>query len=170
DEGLFDRYGIELKFKGNGYEGKIGCEMEREKALRLYEELHEWCYMLLNIDLKMKDYKKYKLSTKKRLPNVKNMFDLDFCSCRVKKGDEVIDFIVEEVIPDFKGEFEEFYDGRIEFTLSNNFIIDELILPKEYEGVPPRELRIRALRKGTLLRKLSIKGVGDFMKEWKFEA
>ncbi|MHA1506838.1 MAG: hypothetical protein ACTSR0_06650 [Candidatus Asgardarchaeia archaeon] len=168
DEKVSKEYGIELKFKGNRYEGSISCEMERDEAYRLYEELHEWCYMLLN--LKVKDYKRYKLTTKKRLPNVKNMFDVEFCSCRTKKENRVIDFILEEIIPDFKKEFKESYDGEIEFILSNGFLVRELILPEDYKRIPPKELRLKALRRGTLVRTLSIKGIGDFVKKWDFNA
>ena len=151
------------------YEVKIAEKTILAEKLRdLYSKLMGESTILLTIK-PVSGGKDWSMSTKKSYPRPATKGDLkgpdtDFCKAVVPVSDEGTRLVLSEVVPDFKdlpqGTFKQ-------LELSNLYRITDVILPENRGELDFAEVRIKAKRKGVLVRKVSIDG-REFTKEMEF--
>lgn len=148
----------------------------------IYPKLSDTCFILLNIN--PSSGKAWKLTTKDKIPSIKKMQDSPQPSCKPEKQEkcnylqfcekygicinERINFIkvktgsldentinnfIEAFLPDFKEKIPEKFS---EIILANQYIIEGLIDPPNKDGLSPKELREKIIKKGYINRILLI--------------
>ncbi|MEM4244815.1 MAG: hypothetical protein QXR60_01240 [Candidatus Nanoarchaeia archaeon] len=122
---------LDYKKKKGANIGEIKAKLKPEQIKELYEKF-KTNFILLN--LKSKDFS---LSVGKTLPKPGGKIKEDFCKATLPK----------ELLNEFVWETKEFSNAKIRHT----FMINELIVPKEYEN-DYAKARIMAKRKGKIKR------------------
>ena len=141
--------------KTENYKVDIIETVEKERFIDSIEAFRENSYYLMSFS----SGPSCKVTTKKKIPqpSKKKAEDDDiakriqFCSGFLTNTDKNNKLIIESALPDFEGEIP---DGWKKITLTNNYIIKEIELPKNIKDT--KLLRIMAIRKGTLIRTIDV--------------
>jgi hypothetical protein len=154
--------------KTKNFKAKEIVQVEKEKLLKAIEAFRQDSYLLLNFNLGSK----CKVQTKKRIPQPSKKKPLDddvnsriqFSKGYLDNDESTVQMALEEIVTDFKDDLPESWS---KITLTNNYKIDEIIIPKKLKGTKDsRLLRVMAIRKGKLFRTLDIDGDETIEKQY----
>ena len=137
--------------RGKLYTTELDCEVDSKKMRDIYERF-KLKSILLNVNSD-----KLKLICKNSLPKPGGVVKNDFCKLTCEK--EFKDLIIKEFAFDV-GVFKK-------LVIIHEFIIEDLVVPKEYEK-DPSKARYSAKRKGKIIRKINLDGK-EIIKEKEIE-
>jgi hypothetical protein len=141
--------------KTKNYKANISEKISKDSLLKTIEKLRMNSYLLLSFNINSV----CKVSTKKRIPqpSKKKVEDDDlnsriqFCTGVIENTEKNLKLIIDSALPDFKADLPDQFKNLI---LSNNYKIQEIILPKDVKN--SMLLRILAIRKGKIFRSIQI--------------
>ena len=141
--------------KTKNYKADISDKIPRNILLKTIEKLRINSYLLLSFNINPG----CKVSTKKRIPqpSKKKVEEDDinqrvqFCTGVIDNTKKNLELIIDIALKDFKSDLPNQFKNIV---LSNNYKIDEIILPKDVKN--SMLLRIMAIRKGKMFRSLEI--------------
>ncbi|TFG07387.1 MAG: hypothetical protein EU539_05040 [Promethearchaeota archaeon] len=144
--------------KTKNYKANFSDKIDKEKLLKIIDIFRKHSYLLLSFKLNPT----CKISTKKRIPqpSKKKVEDDDinsrvqFCNGVMDNTDKNTKLLIEKAFKDFESEIPNEWSN---ITLTNNYKFSEIILPKDEKD--SLMLRIKAKRKGKLIRTLDVDGV-----------
>ncbi len=147
---------LSMKKSKNLYKATIQMELLAENIKDLYSLLGEKCYLLISI----KPLKGTipRLQTKKSIPKLtEQIIELkpDFCKAYLQSNEEILDVFVKEALPDFQDKIDIPFKN---LNLKNEFVITDIILPENWKSMPSKEVRLKAKRKGKIVRTLIVDG------------
>lgn len=158
------KIGVKMKKSKNVYKAAVKTTVSSEKLRELYAGIGDKSTLLLSINPSSGSWK---LAMKANFPKpitaeVKD--PTSFCNGFLEGNGNVLEDIRRELAPDFVKEI------PLPFTslrLTNLYHIVELVFPEDKDKLPPREVRVKTKRKGTLSRILEVDGQ-KFKKEIPF--
>lgn len=154
--------GAEMKQKKGKerYEAKFADKTIPAKTLRdIYSKLMDDCNILLTAK-PVSGGKEWSMSTKKDYPRQSTKGELkapdtEFCRAVLPVTEEIMKGVLSTVIPDLKNEFQTTFK---QLRVANSYRINEIVLPDEQENLDFGKIRIKAMRKGVLTRKIEVDG------------
>jgi hypothetical protein len=160
--GEINNFGLDwdlIKSSGQteNYKADISDAIEKKKLLEIIDSFRNHSYLLLSFNLGPN----CKVTTKKRIPqpSKKKPEDEDlnqktqFCTGVISTTEKNIKLIYESALHDFKSDLP---DNWKTITLTNNYKIEDIIIPKEAKN--SLMMRIMAIRKGKMSRILDVDG------------
>ena len=143
--------------KTKNYKADFTDKTDKKTLLNAIEFFRKNSYLLLSFNLNPT----CKVTTKKRIPqpSKKKAEDDDinarvqFCNGIINSTEQNFKLIVDTLLNDFTAEIPDQWKS---ITLTNNYKITEIILPKNEES--SLMMRIKAIRKGKLFRTLELDG------------
>lgn len=158
------------KAKGKAmYDAKFSDNVTLAKTLRdVYSKLVSECLVLLSVK-PVSGGREWSMSTKKDYPRPPTKGELkgpgtDFCKAVLPVSDELTRGVLSEVVPDFKDEIQGSFK---QLKVENYYRINEVVLPEGKEKLGFAEIRLKAKKKGLLVRKATVDGK-ELIKEVQF--
>lgn len=162
---VFRNAGLDTKTdkkKGKGtYEAKFIENVIAAGKLRdIYSKLATTCVILLSVK-PVSGGREWSMSTKKDYPRPSPKGEskgpgTDFCKATLPASSELTKDVLSDVVPDFKDEIQGSFK---QLKVGNRFKISEVVLPEGNEKLSFSEIRLKAKKKGTLVRKITVDGI-----------
>jgi len=148
-------FNIINKKVGKLVEYDVEGEIKKNGISKIYNEVY---YLLLDVKANGIEFK-----CKKKLPkpSAKGAMKIDDKFCSLSLSDKYFDAFKKEFLFDVP-------DGK-KIEINHTIVVEDIIIPKELEKSNDYEkIRLEALRKGKIIRKIKVDGK-EIIKEYKFE-
>lgn len=151
------------------YEAKFSDNLIAAKTLRdIYSKLVTTCLLFLTVK-PASGGKEWSMTTKKDYPRPSPKGEpkgsgTDFCKAILPASDKLAEDVLSEVVPDFRGEIKGPFK---QLKVENLYKISEVVLPEGNERLGFTEIRLKAKKKGVLVRKATVDG-RELTKETQF--
>ncbi len=154
------KLGIKVKKSKAAYKAAIKTSVPSEKLRELIASIGDNSTFLISVKPSSGSWK---LGMKSNFPKpmAEAKDPTKFCKGSVERDESILQNLIEELAPDFKGEISLPFKS---LSLANVYHIDEIIFPENKEKLSPKEVRLQSKRKGTLSRILEVDGQ-EFKKE-----
>jgi hypothetical protein len=143
------------------YQSKLAGEYSIKQVANLYGDIQKLAFVFCTLKTEMgwTHKPKTKIPSAQKQPPVNER--LKFCTTTVPDGNEFLNEVLKQLIPDFLGEIPlEFSKLQIE----NSYDIQDLIFPPDMKQLSSKEVRMKTKRSGILHRNLLIDGT-EFVKK-----
>ncbi len=152
---LFRDYCGKLETKGDSYKVKVNFSFRAGELRRIYEKHIDECTFLLSI----KAVRGLSVKCKTKLDwtvNVRGEEEgIKFCVGKIVVEREALRRLFEQAVPDFINLVPQDFKSML---ITNEFVVEELVVPEDKEGLTARELRLVSRRRGKVRRTLNVDG------------
>ncbi|MEX2705721.1 MAG: hypothetical protein Q6352_010730 [Candidatus Freyrarchaeum guaymaensis] len=154
-----------VKRSGLVYKAAVKNTLSSEKLRELLASIGGHSTLLLSV---RPTSDSWKISMKANFPKpmAEPKDPTSFCRSTIKRTEENLQDLIEELAPDFMDEISLPFKS---LKLTNKYHIGEIIFPENKEKLTPKEIRAQSKRKGVLSRTLEIDG-RELKKEIEFIA